>query len=381
MVDVAVIGAGPAGAVCAHGLSKKGLDVALIDRVRPQRYKTCGGGLVQRALRLLDLDLQDVTDRQCMQAQVNLIDCDLSFELRASSPVVTTTMRAAFDHLLVRAAEEAGAALVAPCNLRDLATTPRAVEIHTSAGRLRARYCVAADGAASRTARAAGWLDNEFLCPALESEIRVSPADYERFGSWARFDIGLPTRGYAWVFPKKNHLSVGCMCRERGWSTLREDLDTYLSHLGLLEHGAREDHGYVIPLAPRSSTLARGRVLLVGDAAGFADPVTCEGISYAVLSGQLAANAIADNLADPQAAARAYENLLEDELLPELRTASKLARLLYEHPRLRRLAFRRMGQSLCELVGRVFSGEVTYRSLLRRPGNYFKLVAKLATGS
>ncbi len=376
--DVAVVGAGPAGAVCARELARGGVSVVLIDRLKPARYKTCGGGLVRRALGLLDLELDGVVDKECLHAQVNLIDSELSFDLRDSSPVVTTTMRAAFDHRLVQAAEEAGARFLAPCHLRGLEEVTGKIVLRTNEGPLAARYCVAADGAASRTARAAGWPENESMIPALESEIRVAPADYDRFAECARFDLGLPTEGYAWVFPKKSHLSVGCVCRQRGWSTLREDLETYINHLGLLEHGTREDHGYVIPIGPRSAELARGRVLLVGDAAGFTDPVTCEGISWAILSGGLAAAALIEGRAEPGLTRSAYHRLLEEHLLPELRTARKLARLLYERPRLRTFAFKRFGQSLCELMVRVFSGEATYRGLLRSPRNYFKLVGKIA---
>ncbi len=374
--DAAVVGAGPGGAACARRLSQAGLDVLIIDRVAPKRYKTCGGGVVQRALGMLDFEVESVVESRCYDARVSLIDRDVSFNYQGESPIVSTAMRAEFDNKLLQAARGAGASFLAPCNLTDLAITPNVVELATSTGTHRARFCVAADGASSRTARAAGWADNEFTIPALESEIRVAPVDYERFAGVARFDLGLPTRGYGWVFPKRNHLSVGVLCRQRGWGSLREDLDTYIHHLDLHEHGAREDHGYVIPIAPRSAELARGRVLLVGDAAGLTDPVTCEGISGAIASGQIAADAIVESLGHPDRVAATYSRLLEEQLLPELRTARRLARLLYEWPRLRAFAFRRCGEALCDVMGRVFAGEDSYRGLLRRPSNYFKLVGK-----
>ena len=379
--DVAVVGAGPAGATCAQHLAAAGLRVALLDQKVPPRYKTCGGGLVWRARRMLDFELDGSIEHECRVVELHLIDADLDFSVERPEPMVTMTMRSELDHRMVERAREAGVELLAPLRVRDLEQNGARVRIKTDGNPISARYCVAADGAGSRTARAAGWPENDHVIPALESEIRVAPADYRRFADRARFDFGLLPSGYAWVFPKRDHLSIGCLSRLRGWSALREDLETYLSHLGLAEHGAREDHGFVIPIAPRSSELARGRVLLIGDAAGFADPLTCEGISWAILSGRLAADAIAGDHTDPAAVRAAWARLLARDLLPELKTARKLAHLLYERHWLRKLAFRRVGQSLCEVIGRVFLGETTFRGLLRSPRNYLKLVARLAAGS
>lgn len=375
--DVAVVGAGPAGACCARRLAESGFEVALLDQKVPPRYKTCGGGLVWRARQLLDFDLNGSIEGECHIAEMHLIDAGLEFRVERSQPLVTMTMRSELDHRLVQRAQEAGVELLAPRRVRDLSQSSSDVTLETDGGPLKARFCVAADGAGSRTARAAGWPENENVIPAIESEIRVAPAEHARFAERARFDFGLHRQGYAWVFPKREHLSVGCLSRLRGWGALREDLDRYIGHLGLAEHGSREDHGFVIPIAPRSPDLARGRVVLSGDAAGLTDPVTCEGISWAILSGHLAAEAIGAHRTDPDAMNAAYADALAAELLPELRTARRLARWLYDRPRLRRLAFRRFGQSLCEIVGGVFAGETTYRQLVRSPRNYFKLAGKL----
>lgn len=372
-----MVGAGPAGATCALALARAGLSVALLDQKLPPRYKTCGGGVVWRARRMLDFALDGCIDLECGTAELHLMDLGLSFRVERPEPLVTMTMRADLDRKLVEAACEAGARLLAPLRLRALNNGSRGLELRTDGDPVTARYCVAADGAGSRTARAAGWDENEHVIPALESEIRVAPGDYERFAGSARFDFGMLPRGYSWVFPKRRHLSVGCLSRERGWHGLREHLERYLLHLGLDEHGTREDHGFVIPIAPRSSELARGRVLLIGDAAGLADPVSCEGISWAILSGRMAAESIALHARDPAAVRETYGRRLELELLPELRTARRLARLLYDRPRLRRLAFRRLGQPFCDGIGRVFLGETSYRELLHRPANWLKLPWRL----
>jgi flavin-dependent dehydrogenase len=164
------------------------------------------------------------------------------------------------------------------------------------------------------------------------------------------------------VFPKAAHLSVGVLTTHRGSIDLRRHLEEYLRVIGLAPRSV-ERHGFVIPIRPRAGPLARGRVLLAGDAAGFADPVTAEGISLAARSGGLAADAIIAGGLDPTRIRAAYQAALRP-LLAELRVARALARLLYDYPRLRTWMFRRVGQRLVEAITDVFLGARTYRRSL-----------------
>jgi geranylgeranyl reductase family protein len=365
--DVAVVGAGPAGAVCALHLARQGLRVAVLEKSVPPRYKACGGGLTPRARHLLDVDLGGAAERLCHVVELNLLDAGLAFRVERDEPLVTMTMRADLDARLLQAAVDAGAELVTPCTVRALERDNRRLELTTSRGTVAARYAVAADGAASATARAAGWGPNPHEAPALESELRVSLEVYDRFAGSARFDFDTVARGYAWVFPKKpGHLSVGCGSIRRPARGLKGELERYLGRLGLDAFRHREDHGFVIPVAPRSARLARDRVLLAGDAAGLADPVTCEGISHAVLSGRLAAAAVAEGFDDPIAVESLYGQRVAAEILGDLRVARGLARLLYGFPRLRRLVFRVAGRRLSEAVADVVSGRRGYADLLTR---------------
>jgi flavin-dependent dehydrogenase len=122
----------------------------------------------------------------------------------------------------------------------------------------------------------------------------------------------------------------------------------------------------MIPIRPRAQPLLRGRVAVVGDAAGFADPVTAEGISFALRSGQLAAEAIAQAGGDEGRARDGYHAALQQEILPELQMGRVLARLLYRHPRLRRVLFRRYGQWLIEAFASGFMGGEGFRHIPRR---------------
>jgi geranylgeranyl reductase family protein len=380
-LDVVVVGSGPAGSTCALQLARSGLSVAILDKSPPPRYKTCGGGVVGRARKLVGFDIAPVVEHECRSAEMRLLDERVCFRVEREEPLVSMTMRTELDGRLLDEALGAGARIIAPCELRGLGAGRSDLSIATSRGPLRARYVVAADGTSSRTARAAGWPENHNSIPAVESELHVDPAAFERLRSTARFDLGLPRHGYAWVFPKRQHLSFGCLTTRRGSRGLRQCLERYLEVLGVDRVEARSDHGSLIPVAPRARVLARDRVLLTGDAAGLADPVICEGITHAIASGRHAGEAIATAPGSPSAVYAAYHRALSRNILSELRIARVLARVLYDRLNLRVALFRRVGRPFCEAFTEIICGRQSYRSLFLRPSNYFRLLAAYARRS
>jgi geranylgeranyl reductase family protein len=368
--DVAVVGAGPAGATAALLLAREGVRVALIEKEALPRYKTCGGGVVGRAFRILPEDVAIPVEHACHAAEANFLDSGLGFRVSRDVPIVSMTMRADLDKALVDAAVASGAELLAPCTLLDLEQDPDGVDLHTSSGLVRAGWVVGADGALSTVARKAGWTHPLRTIPALEAEIAV-PADvHARFAGVARFDFEAMEAGYGWVFPKREHLSCGILTTERGVGGLREALERYLARVGLSSPAPDELHGYVIPARPRRGGFVRGRVLLAGDAAGLADPLTGEGISIGIWSGTLAARALARAEPDPSR----YVRSLRRELLPELRIARALAWVTYRQARLARPLLRRRGKVFTERLTDVFLGERTYGSLVGKPSSYLSLL-------
>jgi len=365
MFDVAVVGTGPAGATAALTLARGGLKVALVEKETLPRYKTCGGGLVARARALLPPGVDPLIERSCSRAELHLRDADRHYRAEREPPeppIVAMTMRDRLDHALAMAAAAAGAQLRAPCRATGVTHEPGHVRLDTDGGPIAARFLIAADGATGSVARLAGWCDGRRLIPALEYEVKVDDATFEQFARVARFDVGVVPYGYGWVFPKNAHLSVGVLTTHRGAVDLHHSLAEYMRVIGL-EPRSLERHGYVIPIRPRRGPLARERVLLVGDAAGLADPVTAEGISLAARSGMLAAEAIIAAGAaglDPGRVRAGYHAALRP-LLAELRVARALARLLYDYPRARTWMFRRVGQRFVETLTDVFMGSRTYR--------------------
>jgi geranylgeranyl reductase family protein len=378
-VDVAIVGAGPAGATAALVLARAGVDVALLDRAPLPRDKTCGGGVVARALAALPPGVELPVERRLGRVESRFVDAGVAVTVARDMPLVHMARRAPLDQALAEAARAAGAALRAPCALERVRLAPDHVELETGGGALRARFLVAADGATGPTARAAGWSEPLDSVPALDAEVQVRPRLLAELADRARFDLGVPPGGYGWVFPKADHLSVGVGVFARGGARrrLRDELQRYLDAVGLGEGTVLRVRGAPIPVRPRSHP-GRGRVLLVGDAAGLADPLTGEGISLAIRSGRLAAEALLAARLDPSAVAPTYQAALRRTVLGELRIARGLAWVLYRRPGLVRRLVPRLGQLAGEALTEVVAGRRTYRTLVGSAQAWRRILAALA---
>ncbi len=370
--DVIVVGSGPAGSCAAWRLAQAGLSVAVIEKASLPRYKTCGGGLVGRAMQAVPVDVRRVIEQDCPTAQLTIFPSGVSFTTHRAIPIVSMTMRDQFDFTLLSAAQAGGAVVHQRCVLEDVRYHGDCVMVATSRGAMCAKFVVAADGALSTVARKMGMVDGRLLIPALEYEVTVPRDQLDRFHGIARFDVGVLPHGYGWVFPKRQHLSVGILSMTPRGNDLKSAMARYLDRLGCQGATQVEPHGFVIPIRPHRGPFVEKRILLVGDAAGFADPVTGEGISFAVRSGMLAAQSVVDGKLEEEAVRQAYTQAVDDVILPELRTGRWLAHLFYDAPRLRAWVFSRGGQRLCEAVTDVMAGTRRYQDLRVSPRTLFR---------
>src|SRR5258706_12024449 len=214
--ETVVVGAGPAGGQAARELARAGRSVALIEQHALPRSKTCGGGLVWRGRERLPAGFELPIERECWRARLVPFAGAAPVDVVRSVPIVTMTMRCALDQALVELACAAGAELVAPARLRSIERASGTFRLATSAGEFECRNLVGADGARGVVARSCGWEEPLPTIPALEAELEAAPERLERFASTALFDFGLDEPGYAWVFPKPEHLSVCVPARRRG---------------------------------------------------------------------------------------------------------------------------------------------------------------------
>jgi geranylgeranyl reductase family protein len=310
--DVAVVGAGPAGSMTAYHLAAAGASVLLLDRARFPRDKPCGGGVTLRAARLLPFALDPIVEDRVDVVEMRLRG--LICEHRCSSPIVLMTQRRRLDAYLAERAVEAGA------TFRDGARVSEPDE-------LPATTIVGADGVNGVCARALGLTGRTAYGVALEADTRAD----ERFRGRILFELGALRGGYAWVFPKADRLNVGVGGWEREAPRLRDALGAFADAHGLgpLE-GVR---GYRLPVGHADAPLARGRALVVGDAAGLVDPLSGDGIYEAFLSARLAADAILDLLGGRSSSLEPYTRRLRAALAGTLASSWAAKRVLDRFPR------------------------------------------------
>lgn len=357
--DVAIVGSGPSGAATAFYLAKQGIRVCIIEKETLPRYKTCGGGFVFRGRKNLPIDISSVIEREFYDVD-NYIGKEF-FTISRKDPIITMIMRDSFDHLIVKEAQNLGIDLLENHKLIGVDQDDEKVVCKTSQSNIEAQFLIAADGVLSPTAKLAGWTtETRNLIPALEYEVTVAEKDFERLSKRVRFDFDAAPEGYAWCFPKKNHLSLGVLTTKKKRINLKEYYRKYLETLGITEVLHEEQHGFQIPLSARTDGFVKKRVFLIGDAAGFAEPITAEGISNAIYSGKLAAEALIESKLEIETAKDLYEKKLHEKLIPELRSAEYLSGYFYKKNPLRNILMKKYGQKFGEYMVDVFMGDRSF---------------------
>jgi geranylgeranyl reductase family protein len=381
--DVAIVGAGPAGAVLAYLLAKAGAEVLLLEKKVFPRYKPCGGGLTKRAIDSLPFEVDEVIEERVYTVKA-FIGSERAFELNAQQPVISMVMRDRFDHFLVQKSLEAGVRFQEGAAFKDLSGKGEALKVETSCGRVDARFVVGADGANSRVARALGLPRPDNVMNAVEAEVYLG--DSERLGAFrhsAHFRFGLIRQGYVWVFPKRDHLSIGILSRSMTMKGLRGQLFSFLEAEGfspsidikVLRH-------HLIPYGPsRKRPLACERGLVVGDATGYVDPITGEGISYAIRGALVAARILQEALQDGFRKIEDYTRVLGEEIAKDLMCARKFAGILYGFSNLSGRIIKTHGNRLAQLHMEVVCGRMTYRDLYRKLLHFNKVLRTLLASS
>lgn len=331
--DVIVAGAGPAGTAAGFDLVSAGYTVLLLDRQQFPRKKPCAGGLTPKAVNQYAYDISGFIERTCHEMVILRPD-GTSFTIQEQKPFCHMVCRPDLDRYCLDRFRSAGGQFQAVDRIRSLDLHSDAVTLHTSLGSFRARYLVGADGANSRirtlmnhkTVHARPYRIHKIF--GIEADVRVSRSD--QVAMTLAFFQDLP--GYCWIFPKKTHVNVGIFSRTRTPLVSEKNLADFAGrHLGtdLLSHVT----GYPIGTGGGwlSGLPGAGRVLLAGDAAGFAESVFGEGIYFAVRSGRAAATAVMEALMGEKPAVSAYARSLAGMRL-DLTLSRYVAAALYRWP-------------------------------------------------
>ena len=373
--DVGIIGAGPAGSMAAHALAQAGARVLLFDGSHP-REKPCGGGVTARALAETagpadaDRTTHDIATAGAATTVRRLVfqgddDADRSvrIELTDHDSTLRVFSRERFDGWLLERARASGAQFVTQ-RVLAVALDAHGATIRTSSHRSRVGFLIGADGANSLVRRSVARL-------FTRAQLSIATGFFARGVSSADVVIRFTSRppGYFWSFPRPDHLAFGG-CTQADHSRvepLRREVARWVDRHALAPDARLDKYGWPIPSLTSADFQrerpAGDRWMLVGDAAGLVDPLTREGIFFALRSGRHAADAL---LAGASVASR-YEARLRADIYPELARAARLSRGFF-HRGFVRLFLDALESSppirgvLVDLV----AGRQPYRTLVRR---------------
>ena len=364
MNDVSIVGGGPAGALCGERLAHAGFRVAIFDE-RLAWEKPCGGGLTHKAIEAYPFLLDGPQPKKIVRTAELISSRGHRARFEMSHPIVIYA-RKVLNGLLLDRAVSAGCRTICS-RVTSVDTNGQRVRLTTCGETCWSDFVVLAAGARNQLfpgTTALGAPDLEmtlgYFVPTEEDMIKIK--------FLKQFE------GYLWSFPRLDHLSVG-ICAKMGQSSsqgLRRHLDDFVQEEKIPMEGARF-YSHVLP-SPQAQTIRGRRIVgrnwgMAGDAAACVDPITGEGLYYALRSGDLLAQALIEG--QPQA----YPERLRACFSADLEFAAHIARKLFRGTFLGGAITTRMVQLLNyspafrELIRDVFSGSQDYRSLKHRLWN------------
>ncbi len=365
MKQVAILGGGPAGAFAAERLASAGLRVQLFDE-KLAWEKPCGGGLTYKAYHQYPFLLQNDTPKRLVMETVLAAPRAGEVSLKLEEPLLIYS-RFDLNRMLLERAEHAGAQ-IEKARVTELSRSSSGWRLRTSSGAAEADFCIVANGARN-SLREVG--------TQLRPEDTMSALGYYVPGHQERIDIQfLPhLEGYIWIFPRCGHLSVGICGKGEPARDLRRRLERFMSERGISWKGAAF-YSHLLPSLDTASW-KRNRVagegwMAVGDAAGLVDPITGEGLYYAIRSADLAARSLLSEAGAMLEKVDLYRRLIRHDFTSDLEFGSRLAkriflgRFLFGAVPSRMVQFTRSSPRFSAVMRDLFAGKQSYQTLKRR---------------
>jgi len=360
---VAVLGGGPAGAFAAERLAAAGISTVVIDE-KLAWEKPCGGGLTYKAYHRYPFLVENSTAKRFVSSTTLAAPKAAQVNLALDRPLVIYS-RKDLNGLMLERAARAGAQ-VEKTRVTAMERSGAGWRIQTTGGTMEADHCVVAMGARNPL---------RDFGTQLNADDAMSAMGYYVPGEQAGIDIQFLKNlaGYIWVFPRCGHMSVGICGKGEPAASLRKRLEEYMDSRGMKFAGAR----FYSHLLPCLETPAwnRNRVAgegwsAVGDAAGLVDPITGEGLYYALRSADLAAQTLVEK--GGPSSGTAYRRLLHSDFMHDLEVGSRLAKRIFRGRFLsgcipaRMVQFTRRSGLFKATVQDLFAGTQTYAGLRRR---------------
>ncbi len=362
---VAVLGGGPAGACAAERLSAGGLRTVLFDD-KLAWEKPCGGALTYKAYEKYPFLIHNDAPKRLVTLTQLAAPGAGATSLKLREPMVIYS-RYELNRMLLARAERAGAQIEKE-RVVSLSRAGSRWRLATRHGTLEADFCVIAAGAKNRFRDVGTLLTPSDTMLALGYFV---PQEQDH----ADIQFLPQLEGYIWVFPRCGHLSIGICGKGEPARNLRARLEAYMQERGISSrHGSFYSH--VLPSLEKPSwrhnRVAGQGWLAVGDAAGLVDPITGEGLYYAIRSGDLASQLVLSDAHAPKDQPHAYRLLLQRDFADNLEFGSALARRLFRDSFLfasvpqRMVQFMRRSPRFHDVVQDLFAGTQGYLDLKAR---------------
>jgi flavin-dependent dehydrogenase len=330
-----------------------------------------------RAVRQLPVDPAPVVEHE-VDRMAFRVGWRSDFERKGRrGPFVLMTQRRRLDQYLAEQAVEAGADFRDGVKVSVGADPDRGLSLTTDGAAVQADVIVGADGANGTTARALGLGGPVTHGVAFEGNAAFD----ERYRGLAVIELGTIPGGYAWVFPKGDHVNVGVGGWEAEGPRLRGHLAELCRRHGIDGAALESVRGHRLPLRRSGFVAARGRAIVVGDAAGLVDPLTGDGMYEAFVSARLASAEVLDVLAGRAETVDGYNARLSAALgaLAHASWGAKIA--LDRYPRATFTLAR--APLVWPVVERLVRGDISApseaRGLARPPLKAIAALARLAT--
>ncbi|MCJ7521873.1 MAG: NAD(P)/FAD-dependent oxidoreductase [Dehalococcoidia bacterium] len=350
--DIAIVGGGPAGAYLGYCLARNGVCATIFDDSHP-REKPCGGGLTPFALEKFPL-LKEVPGSYRYVDKVLFISPGGSEAMVSGQPIMNVS-RESLDGYLLKKAVDNGAELIEE-RVTGVERGNDGWLVRTVSGEYRPQLLVGADGVNSVVrSRVIGRIPKDNMAACIGYYVKGVERDYSVLRFFKDF------KGYAWIFPRESHSSIGIGLDIKRAKHLPDYLNKFIedycpdiekiSPFGALVPAARDPKFYKAPCSGEDWAL-------IGDAAGHVDPVLGEGIRYALWDAELAAGAILSGRPET------FDALWREAYYRDFVEACKLRDFIYDPGMLERGVnlISRSGTFAHIMMG-VIAGTQSYRSL------------------